>query len=390
MKRLVVALGCIVSTADPATSQVVSIAESAEPTWGRTEVIEELRIGNVDGDPAYSFDLISDLAVAHDGTIIVVEGRVPAVRMYDANGRFIRDIGRHGDGPGEYRQPWGAGVLPDGRIAVWDPPRLHVYGPDGTSISSHLLRAGMFGTDPFKTDMEGNFYFVASDWKRGGRTPSPGATPKQWLKFNDSLELVDSMPVPIPYSTDRGFTLVTAQGRVQPFTPVVSSDLGPNGELVIGDNSEYVLLVQNASGETTTIRRDVPTVTLTRGERAEWEELAEYFANRGADADVSIPRTKPPFREISVDDDGRIWVDRYVEAEQRPGLSPETGDSRPDRRWIEPRTFDVLSAQGELLGIVVMPSDAYGYVRRGDHIWGVARDELGVQYVVRLRIARTD
>jgi hypothetical protein len=48
--------------------------------------------------------------------------------------------------------------------------------------------------------------------------------------------------------------------------------------------------------------------------------------------------------------------------------------------------WDVFDAQGRFLGVVTMPRDFTPKLFRGDKIYGVWRDELDVQYVLRLRI----
>lgn len=85
-------------------------------------------------------------------------------------------------------------------------------------------------------------------------------------------------------------------------------------------------------------------------------------------------------------EDGRIWVERYVEAKERPGPPRAEGDQRPRRVWREPRTFDVFEPDGRILGTVVLPEDTYIFVRRGRHVWGTYRDESDVSYIIRLRL----
>jgi hypothetical protein len=48
--------------------------------------------------------------------------------------------------------------------------------------------------------------------------------------------------------------------------------------------------------------------------------------------------------------------------------------------------WDVFDAQGRFLGVVNTPAGFTPRVFGGDKIYGVWRDELDVQYVVRLRI----
>jgi hypothetical protein len=53
-------------------------------------------------------------------------------------------------------------------------------------------------------------------------------------------------------------------------------------------------------------------------ERSQWQARADYHSRRGgASAAVQVPEVKPPFRDITVDEDGRIWVQRQAQATER-------------------------------------------------------------------------
>lgn len=91
----------------------------------------------------------------------------------------LHDLGREGGGPGEYKQPDGLTVLPDGRVLVRDPgnARITVYSPMGDFLEDWRHPAGGgFNTDRrFYTDTAGN-----SGGQDSGRTirPTPIALPR--------------------------------------------------------------------------------------------------------------------------------------------------------------------------------------------------------------------
>lgn len=364
--------------------QEVRIRADATPSaWNVARVVEELRIGSADhGSNAY-LGIVVDLAVARDGRMLVADGRTRQVKLFAADGSFIRNVGRPGIGPGEYRQPWGVRFLQDGRIAVWDPPRLVLFSETGEALETKELGGRFFSTNSFVLDGSGNFYFMAPN--RSVQQEPGASSPIQWLKYSPGYELLDSIPIP-QETTSPSFGLATGGGRLTPFTPGTFSALAPDGELVTADNREGRICVPRKGMPDLSIVRETPRIQLTDGERAEWEAWAAYFAARGNSQPVPIPRTKPPFRGIAVDEEGRIWLDRYVAAVERPAPVREAGDTRPQRRWVEPRTFEVISQDGEFLGTVVLPPDTYAFVRRGDVVWGTERGEGGTYSVVRLRL----
>ena len=83
-------------------------------------VVEELRIGGVDGAMEYTFGSVSAVAPAPDGTFYVADRQGPIVRKYDPTGKHLFDVGRRGEGPGEYGSVDGLGVSHDGRLILYD------------------------------------------------------------------------------------------------------------------------------------------------------------------------------------------------------------------------------------------------------------------------------
>jgi hypothetical protein len=80
----------------------------------------------------------------------------------------------------------------------------------------------------------------------------------------------------------------------------------------------------------------------------------------------------------------RIPEDEVDIPERRPdGVQP------PARRWREPVAFDVFEPDGRYVGRARAPA---GFsmnpapVIRGDTVWAIERDALGVQRLVRYRV----
>jgi hypothetical protein len=108
-------------------------------------VVEELRIGVLEGPEEYQFAGLLDLAVDATGGTYVFDSQIPALR-YDAQGTYVRTLGRGGRGPGEYgNTSLGLAVRrTDGRLVMRDPrnSRINVYEPDGTPSDSWRVLSG--------------------------------------------------------------------------------------------------------------------------------------------------------------------------------------------------------------------------------------------------------
>ncbi|MEX2284356.1 MAG: 6-bladed beta-propeller, partial [Gemmatimonadota bacterium] len=109
-----------------------AVAGAGAPTWGSsTRLVQELKIGQLEGAEQYTFGSVDGIAVGLDGAMFVYDGKVPIIRMYDATGKFVRNVGRAGEGPGEYRDVLGIETMADGRIAIWDPRNNRITLFDG-------------------------------------------------------------------------------------------------------------------------------------------------------------------------------------------------------------------------------------------------------------------
>lgn len=82
-----------------------------------------------EGDPRYEFVRIVAISLLSDGGVVVADGG-NRLRVFDGSGRFLRVLGRGGDGPGEFRNLIGIGVQGDSVFAIEAfpaVPRFHIF-----------------------------------------------------------------------------------------------------------------------------------------------------------------------------------------------------------------------------------------------------------------------
>jgi DNA-binding beta-propeller fold protein YncE len=95
------------------------------------------------------FSRPTNAAVDEDGNLYVVDTFNNRVEVFNADGRFIREFGKPGDGPGYFTRPKGIAVDRDGHIWVADAmqDRVQVFTPEGKLliwIGNHGLLPGQF------------------------------------------------------------------------------------------------------------------------------------------------------------------------------------------------------------------------------------------------------
>lgn len=363
----------------------VVVRAPAQGQWGeKVRLVEDLRIGVLEGEPAYLFGNVSDLAVGRDRSLYVLDGT--GIRQYDRQGRFVRRIGGQGQGPGEYGRIQGIEVLPDERLAIWDigNRRIIVYSAEGADPESWTVQSGLHSSRTFAIDHDGHYYIKTTVFAEGRGPQSGEDWPMGFLKVASGGAVVDT--IPLPPSTNDGFVIYGAEGPMYSFWCRIRYAWSPLGYLVAGHNRTYSFDLLRPDQPVLRIVRDVEPVQLKADERSQWRAWANRFAERSGKT-YPIPRTKPAFRDIYVGDDGRIWIDRYTEAVQRePRPRDDDRPERPPLTWLEPRTFDVFEPDGVFLGTVVGPPQTWLCLWKGDFVWGVERGPSDEPYVVRFRI----
>jgi DNA-binding beta-propeller fold protein YncE len=79
----------------------------------------------------------SNVALDKDGNVYVTDTMNNRVEIFDADGNFIGEFGKHGDGPGFFARPKGIAVDCDGHIWVADQyqDRVQVFNRDGQLLT---------------------------------------------------------------------------------------------------------------------------------------------------------------------------------------------------------------------------------------------------------------
>ena len=96
-------------------------------------------IGDVDSDDEnLAFNSPADLAVDAAGNIYIADSRNQRIQVFDPEGRYLRTIGRKGQGPGEFMSTRSLGFDGEGRLHVLDNAqrRIQVFTPKGEVIKT--------------------------------------------------------------------------------------------------------------------------------------------------------------------------------------------------------------------------------------------------------------
>ena len=282
---------------------VTEVVNEAGSVWGGTAtLVEEASIGVESGDEPYLFGRVTGVW-ADEQRIYVVDSQVPAVRTYDLSGRHLLDVGRQGEGPGEYREPWLVATTNNGDIVVSETgSRLHIYAPDGTPKQTYNTGTAwsLYTTSAFLVDAAGVAYKVMFDGPE-----VPGIMPPMgWAPARPDGSFGEPT-----YPPDLGFEpwcLEYLHPRVQqigrscrvPFAPYELSALTPEGAWVVGTSHRYRFEIHEPAGHVTGVEKHWDPVAVSADEidyqrrrtRAYIRQWEESWSWNGPE----IPTTSPP------------------------------------------------------------------------------------------------
>lgn len=322
------------------------------------ELREELRLGRAPGDSTAEgpevFSHVVGLTVDDIGRIYVADESTREIRVFDAQGEFLRRFGRRGEAPGEFQQLAGIAWLPSGILLAMDTGawRLTVFDSLGTVLSTAEHKGddsddGAAWTPA--TDTLGFLYEHAWD-----SSPWARLVLRKQLLGDLTLATVDTIALPgrepVPDSTPTFWRPLWAAG--------------PDGSIWHGNTLRFRLFKVSVRGDTTRtveLRRTAPLL----GAR-ERESLAAAMGLPPR----ALPRYRSVMGPVDIARDGRIWV-------------RNRGAFRTIAQW------EVFDGDGYHKGSVIPPvalSAVPGPVFGHGTITGVTHDQTGEQYVVRLRV----
>ena len=365
--------------------------------WGaEATLVPETSVGELDGAEEHLFGSISSIAVNDNRDLYVLDEQAQHVRVFDSAGAYVQTLGRTGEGPGEFGFAEAIALLPDGRLVVRDShnQRISVFGPGPGQTDQWGFVSGNSGSNyPLHTDIHGRTYLFTRDLSRDDFTMhiivlGPDGTHIDTLPEPSSSHEIP--PLTAEHAAEWGTS--TASAPV-PFTPRFQWTVHPSGHFLTGLPSEYRIDLPRNDGVLRIERATDPTPVLDGEHANQRDRVVRTMRNTdpGWDWDgPPIPEHKPFYRGLLAGRDGRIWVRLWTEGYtvENENHDPQNPTS-PPVLWREPLRYDVFEADGTYLGAVAPPDEFSPFVRPvfdGDHVWGVTRDELGVERVVRFRI----
>ncbi|WP_420447185.1 6-bladed beta-propeller [Candidatus Palauibacter sp.] len=350
------------------------------PTW---TLVEELRVGTVEGAGPDAFGRLKGLVVLDNGGFAVLEAQVQELRVFGPDGAHVATHGRKGEGPGEFANATGLMLDPEGRIWVPDTRngRMSVFDPEDGFVESFPFADANFNATWNGAMVDGNRIY--RPWRSGNR--------RRLHVYDLTMTRLDSLPLQSdvpedeewdPASQPGAFYQETGGGYMMygiPFYPAEVRYIDPRGAFWStrdGDPQYHRIKRWRPGGDTTLLvetRR--PPVAIPAVER---DSVIDMMRQMVSDMGVGewdwsrVPTVSPAVEDIVESAEGNLWV-----------RTPSGGEGA---------LFDVYSGDGAYVGTASLGPgfslfDDVAPVVRGDRVWLIVTDELDVPFVVRARIA---
>ncbi len=377
---------------------VAVVHNPATPMWRAGDewtATEDLRVGTVAGEPEYQFGQLAFVEVVDDGTMYAMDILAREVKAYGPDGTYLRTIGGPGSGPGEIGQG-AVFVFDDGQGGLIVPDlgnqRVNRYSPEGEPEGSFRieLQAGVptrWGIDP-----SGRLFAQL----RGLAVPGIAA-----LEEGDPIVVYDTTGAVIDTIAmlPKGQTLAGVteeQFSMVLFSPEPVWDLDDNGDIYYAMNDQYRVLVNDQDGNLKRIiTRDVERKPVEEADRnAILRLLREQYAQFGLPPaqietimqGIGFADSYPAFGQIFLGPGETLWVQRIRSARDMAEGQEEGFEFDPQA--IGSPEWEVLDSEGRFLGVVTLPEGFAPVNVKDDLLYGVWRDELDVQYLMRVKVTR--
>lgn len=319
---------------------------------------------------------VTDVDLDSEGRIYVGDGMADGIVVLDSDLTYSHNIGRRGDGPGEFRSISSVQVVAADSVLVWDSRlrRATVFDPAGHDVRTMILRdseAMPYWAEAIPRDSGYLVLFTPTYYASGADLQQPRRT-NVLRRIVDSPNLADSDSL---FAFPAGEALVWRgqDGRGGGAVEVGNHPFGSVPFVAVAGESHVayatslalqVTIIDLGSGVQSGFSYETTPVEVTRRQlNAAKDGMSRRLKKV---LEEGAPYTWPPVVGMAVDDQDQIWL----------GLRMGDGTNE----WA------AFTRDGSHVTSVLLPSAFELYVARGGQLVGVSEDELDVPRVQVYRL----
>jgi len=374
----------------------VSIGQGPDDLFatGHVRLVQELCVTDKDLPENALFQNPRSVAIDSRGSVYVSDFDANHIKVFNPNGKFLKTIGRQGQGPGDLSGPSCIEISGE-RIVVWEAMNRRfsildmkgalirtakgVHGPQGDLLRLKALPDGRFVA------------FVEKGLPEGFQGRLPEERHYAVLLLTADLEVKTAI-FEQKIANRRWTRHPETKGLIQigfPYHPRIDADISLQGMVAIGLNQSYDIgLFDPDKGRIAAASRPYTPIKLEERDKQDhfsqfrmvvFTEGEKRIVNRAPDYFVKgteFPDVLPPYRNLIFDGRGRLWVQVFT----------------PERAT---NVFDIFDAAGRFLnritieGAAVDANFASAFEKRfaGDSLWKIERDADGFASLVKYRLS---
>lgn len=351
---------------------------------------EIVRIGS-DAAPEYEFTVVRDAVLDRAGNLYVLLPHASEIRVFAPDGRFVRRIGRKGQGPGEFMWPLALGWRGD---SLWvrdtELARVTLFDAEGRvarAISKQIPAvAGRYRAGPPAALLsDGALLGVGDAPTIMAANGQISAVPMvRYEEHADGAQLIRDLSLAHAYGNQPPSRSRPGIHFVQRLADSPLWDVAADGSaFVVVDRlaasnartAEFVVTVYRPSGTVRTQRH--VTYRPRPVSRAFRDSVIEQTLNPRGRAGISYeddvvftPGFRPPVTQVHLDRNGRVWL-------------------RREFTFSSEITWDILDGDLKTWGNVRLPADLKFLEAAGDTLWGSRTTSDDVPNVIRYRLKQS-
>jgi hypothetical protein len=284
-------------------------SHSGAAEWQATPLFS---IGATEGD-TIDFGSIRSLLLDSSGTLLVADTRSRSLKQIDPTGVFVRQVGREGSGPGEYRTPYSLAWL-NRNLAVLDPgnPRLGVFSHGGDWVTSWPVQ-------PLTGAQVVRLYRTPPGFSAFSFRRTATGSEQLFVEYDSSGPGDTVVMVKRPTDLDTGIRCDRPDRAISFFSnPFAASFLQVplgKGRLAIARTDAYRIALLDRNHDTTRVIAAQATPSpISDAEwaasQAEWEKFRRDWPTAKCNrTSFTRPAVKPVLNWLFLDDAGRLWVE---------------------------------------------------------------------------------
>jgi len=349
---------------------------------GKIKFVPEITITDEAMGGKDFFNNPADLALDDRGNLFVCDSRANNIKVFDASGKYLRTIGKAGQGPGDFNYPveieFAAGrfyirELMNGRVSILD--------REGAFLKSILIQE--VGTIWWNIAALPDGRFVVEKEKTNIQNPGQ---PQECRIELYSSEFEFTKPVYTQKIWRNKYIREPKTTNVPiPFSPMVYWNTTSEGKIVVGYSEKYEIELHDPDrGKTGYFSHTYRPVEVTSADKEQYfkgmgmtysSSSGVSSVQRGAPDYIvkltEFPKFKPPYNAIRIDPEDNIWVRLW-------SADPGGGSS-----------FDAFKPDGTFIGTVKLAKDSlfpYRLVRQKAGFWGITVDKDGEFAIAKMRI----